>query len=63
MHMAIFYSFLSLAALSGLGLFMDIIENFDLLGLAPQAEMVKEFMELPFDLFGYLLLLARPSQS
>lgn len=56
MHMTIFYGFLTLAALSGLGLFMDIIEHFDLLGLAPQAEIVKEFMELPFDIFGYLLL-------
>src|SRR5690606_20262215 len=43
-------------ALSGLGLFMDIIEHFNLLGLAHQAEMVKGYMELPFDLFRYLLL-------
>ncbi len=56
MHMAMFYGFLTLAALSGLGLFMDIIEHFNLLGLAHQAEMVKGYMELPFDLFGYLLL-------
>jgi len=56
MHMAIFYGFLTLAALSGLGLFMDIIEHFNVLGLAHQAEMVKGLMELPFDIFGYLLL-------
>ncbi len=56
MHMAIFYGFLTLAALSGLGLFMDIIEHFNVLGFAYQAEMVKGFMELPFDIFGYLLL-------
>jgi heterodisulfide reductase subunit E len=52
-----FYGFLTLAALSGLGLFMDIIEHFNLLGLAEQAEMVKGYMELPFDIFGYLLLI------
>ncbi len=56
MHMTIFYGFLALAALSGLGLFMDIIEHYDLLGLTPQAEMVKDAMQLPFDIFGYLLL-------
>jgi len=56
MHMTIFYGFLALAALSGLGLFMDIIEHFNVLGLAHQAEMVKGFMEVPFDIFGYLLL-------
>lgn len=56
MHMTIFYGFLTLATLSGLGLFMDIIEHFNVLGLAHQAEMVKGFMELPFDIFGYLLL-------
>jgi len=56
MHMTIFYGFLSLAALSGLGLFMDIIEHYNILGLTPQAEMVKEAMQLPFDIFGYLLL-------
>jgi heterodisulfide reductase subunit E len=57
MHICMFYGFLTLAALSGLGLFMDIIEHFDLLGLAEQAEMVKGYMELPFDIFGYLLLI------
>jgi len=57
MHMLMFYGFLMLAALSGLGLFMDIIEHFNLLGLAEPAEMVKEAMALPFDLFGYLLLI------
>ena len=56
MHMTIFYGFVTLAALSGLGLFMDIIEHFNLLGLAHQAEMVKGYMELPFDIFGYMLL-------
>jgi heterodisulfide reductase subunit E len=57
MHMSMFYGFATLAALSGLGLFMDIIEHFNLVGLAEQAEMVKGIMELPFDLFGYLLLI------
>ncbi|HOK57602.1 MAG TPA: heterodisulfide reductase [Methanothrix sp.] len=56
MHMAIFYGFVTLAALSGLGLFMDIIEHFNILGMAHQAEMVKDAMQLPFDIFGYLLL-------
>jgi heterodisulfide reductase subunit E len=56
MHMTIFYGFITLATLSGLGLFMDIIEHFNLLGLAHEAEMVKEMMELPFDIFGYILL-------
>ncbi len=56
MHMTMFYGFVTLAALSGLGLFMDIIEHFNLLGLTHQAEMVKGFMELPFDIFGYMLL-------
>jgi heterodisulfide reductase subunit E len=57
MHMSMFYGFATLATLSGLGLFMDIIEHFNLLGLAEQAELVKGAMELPFDLFGYLLLI------
>jgi heterodisulfide reductase subunit E len=57
MHMSMFYGFATLATLSGLGLFMDIIEHFNLLGLAEQAEVVKGIMELPFDLFGYLLLI------
>jgi heterodisulfide reductase subunit E len=57
MHMSMFYGFLTLAALSGLGLMLDIIEHFNLLGFAEQAEMVKELLALPFDIFGYLLLL------
>jgi len=56
MHMTIFYGFVALAAMSGFALFMDIIEHFNLLGLAHEAEMVKEMMALPFDIFGYLLL-------
>jgi heterodisulfide reductase subunit E len=56
MHMTMFYGFLVLAALSGLGLMLDIVEHFNLLGLAEPAEMVKEAMGLPFDIFGYLLL-------
>jgi heterodisulfide reductase subunit E len=46
-----------LAALSGLGLMLDIIEHFNLVGLAHEAEMVKELLALPFDIFGYLLLI------
>ncbi|HOT07133.1 MAG: CoB--CoM heterodisulfide reductase subunit E [Methanosaeta sp. PtaB.Bin039] len=59
MHMTIFYGFAALAALSGLGLMMDILEQpfMSFLGLAHQAEIVKESMALPFDLFGYLLLI------
>jgi len=57
MHMAIFYGFLALAALSGLGLMIDIVEHFNLLGLAEPAEMAKEALGLPFDIFGYLLLI------
>jgi heterodisulfide reductase subunit E len=56
MHMTIFYGFLTLAAMSGFALFMDIIEHFNLFGLAHEAEMVKGWMALPFDIFGYLLL-------
>jgi heterodisulfide reductase subunit E len=56
MHMSMFYGFLTLAALSGLGLMLDIIEHFNLLGFADQAEIVKEALSLPFDIFGYLLL-------
>jgi heterodisulfide reductase subunit E len=56
MHMTIFYGFVALAAMSGFALFMDIIEHFNLLGLAHEAEMVKEMMALPFAIFGYLLL-------
>jgi len=56
MHMSMFYGFLTLASLSGLGLMLDIISHFNLVGLADQAEMVKEALSLPFDLFGYLLL-------
>jgi heterodisulfide reductase subunit E len=56
MHMCMFYGFLTLAALSGLGLMLDIVNNFNIAGLADQAEMVKEALSLPFDLFGYLLL-------
>jgi heterodisulfide reductase subunit E len=57
MHMSMFYGFLMLAAMSGFALFLDIIEHFNLAGLAPQAEMVKELLALPFDIFGYLLLI------
>ncbi|HOV81262.1 MAG TPA: respiratory nitrate reductase subunit gamma [Methanothrix sp.] len=57
MHMSMFYGFLTLAALSGLGLMIDIVEHFNLLGLAQQAEIAKEIMALPFDIFGYLLLI------
>ena len=56
MHICMFYGFLALAALSGLGLMVDIVVHFNLLGLAESAELVKEYMALPFDLFGYLLL-------
>lgn len=56
MHMTIFYGFVTLAAMSGFALFMDIIEHFNLMGLAHEAEMVKGWMALPFDIFGYLLL-------
>ena len=56
MHMTIFYGFLTLAAMSGFALFMDIIEHFNLFGLAHEAEMDKGWMALPFDIFGYLLL-------
>jgi heterodisulfide reductase subunit E len=55
--MSMFYGFLMLAALSGLGLMLDIIEHFNLIGLAEQAEIAKEALSLPFDLFGYLLLI------
>jgi heterodisulfide reductase subunit E len=41
MHMCMFYGFLTLAALSGLGLMIDIVEHFNLLGLAEQAEIAK----------------------
>ena len=57
MHMAIFYGFLTLAALSGLGLMIDIVEHFNILGLAEPAGMAKEALGLPFDIFGYLLLI------
>lgn len=56
MHMTMFYGFLVLATLSGLGLLMDIIEHFNILGLAEGAETVKHLSVLPFDIFGYLLL-------
>ena len=56
MHMSMFYGFLMLAALSGLGLMIDIVEHFNLLGLEAEAEMAKELLALPFDIFGYLLL-------
>ena len=56
MHMSMFYGFLALAALSGLGLMLDIVEHFNLAGFAHEAEMVKGMMALPFDVFGYLLL-------
>jgi heterodisulfide reductase subunit E len=35
---------------------LDIIDHFNIVGLAEQAELTKEFLSLPFDLFGYLLL-------
>jgi heterodisulfide reductase subunit E len=57
MHMSMFYGFLMLAALSGLGLMIDIVEHFNLLGLSAEAEMAKELLSLPFDIFGYLLLI------
>ncbi len=56
MHMSMFYGFLMLAALSGLGLMIDIVEHFNLLGLEEQAAMAKDLLSLPFDIFGYLLL-------
>ncbi len=56
MHMSMFYGFLMLAALSGLGLMIDIVEHFNLLGLEEQAMLAKEYLALPFDIFGYLLL-------
>ncbi|MCX6673347.1 MAG: heterodisulfide reductase, partial [Methanothrix sp.] len=57
MHMSMFYGFLMLASLSGLGLMIDIVEHFNLLGLSAEAEMAKELLSLPFDIFGYLLLI------
>jgi heterodisulfide reductase subunit E len=57
MHISMFYGFLMLAALSGLGLMIDIVEHFNLLGLAEEAEMAKGLLSLPFDIFGYLLLI------
>lgn len=58
MHMSMFYGFLMLASLSGLGLMIDIVEHFDsVFGLAAEAEMAKELLSLPFDIFGYLLLI------
>ena len=57
MHMSMFYGFLALAALSGLGLMIDIVEHFNILGLAETAEIAKEALGLPFDIFGYLLLI------
>ena len=57
MHMSMFYGFLALAAMSGFALFLDIIEHFNLAGLAHEAEMGKEMLGLPFDVFGYLLLI------
>src|SRR5512137_205025 len=57
MHMSMFYGFLTLASLSGLGLMLDIIEHFEIPGLVQPAEMLKEALSLPFDLFGYLLLI------
>lgn len=53
--MSIFYGFLMLATFSGLGMVMDVIEHFDVFGLAHFAEMVKVWSQLPFDIFGYLL--------
>ncbi len=57
MHMSMFYGFLTLAALSGLGLMLDIIEHFEIPGLVEPAEILKEALALPFDIFGYLLLI------
>jgi heterodisulfide reductase subunit E len=57
MHMTMFYGFATLATLSGIGLFMDIFAHFNLLGLGHTAEMVKEMQALPFDIFGYILLI------
>ncbi len=56
MHMSMFYGFLMLAALSGMGLMFDIVEHFNLFGMEEQALMGKELLALPFDIFGYLLL-------
>jgi heterodisulfide reductase subunit E len=56
MHMTMFYGFVTLAALSGIGLFMDIFAHFDLFGLGETAEMIKDMESLPFDIFGYMLL-------
>jgi heterodisulfide reductase subunit E len=37
---------------------IDIVEHFDnVFGLAAEAEMAKELLSLPFDIFGYLLLI------
>ena len=40
MHLSIFYGFIVLATLSGLGLMLDIIDHFNIVGLAEQAELV-----------------------
>ncbi|MHC1630932.1 MAG: respiratory nitrate reductase subunit gamma [Methanotrichaceae archaeon] len=60
MHMSMFYGFLMLATLSGLGLLMDVSEHvgeyFGILWLPELAENVKYLSQLPFDIFGYLLL-------
>jgi heterodisulfide reductase subunit E len=56
MHLSIFYGFIVLATFSVLGLMLDIINHFNIVGLAEQAELVKDYLSLPFDLFGYLLL-------
>ena len=58
MHMSMFYGFLMLAALSGLGLMIDIVEHFNLLGSGSRRlRWSKKLLALPFDIFGYLLLI------
>ncbi len=57
MHMSMFYGFLVLAALSGISLLLDIVEHYNLAGYGHEAVMAKDMMALPFDIFGYLLLI------
>ncbi|MGB3943498.1 MAG: heterodisulfide reductase [Methanothrix sp.] len=56
MHMTIFYGFVTLAALSGVGLLLDTIIHFNILGYAHAAEEVFVMMKMPFNIFGYILL-------
>ncbi|MDF0590937.1 heterodisulfide reductase [Candidatus Methanocrinis natronophilus] len=57
MHMTIFYGFVTLATLSGVGLLLDTIIHFNILGYAPAAEEVFVLMKMPFNIFGYILLI------